>query len=384
MTALSDAYAGTVAAERGRHRLFVGIGLFVTGAVLVVAGIIAAGSELLTANGFSLGEARWLAGVLGGIGVPAVFLGIFTILPAGRTIRGTALIGASVAMFGVALFAHAYPCQWIGNSCATSAANLTLPTAGVYFAGTLTTFWCLFTGVANFKTRNDPGGTVRMEIRNITRQGDGGDDDSGDGFGGLGGVGLFGTDPDGDVATQTNAPGSAPAGGAAATSDGGAAAEQLSTPAGSNTAQPGSTASASTTPNAGSPTSSQSAPTSSQSTTTNDQSETTTTSSQSATTTNTQSTADGSTTTDRTGGSTTGGSTTTTSSVDKVQPNASRGPTSGVPSRSDDSTEASIDRYCGSCAQFQYVRTDSGIQPYCAHHDELMDDMESCESWEPR
>ena len=373
MTALSDAYSGTVADQRGRGRLYLGVGLFVAGAILVVAGIVAAGSGLLTAQGYSLGEARWLAGVLGGSGVPAVFLGIFTILPAGRTTRGAALIGASIAMFGVALFAYAYPCQWIGNTCATGGPNLTLPTAGVYFLGTLTTFWCLFTGVANFKTRNDPGGTVRMEIRNITHQGDAGGDD--DGFGGLGGVGFFGTDPDGDVATQTNAPGSGPAGGAAATSDGGAAAEQLSTPAGSNTVQPESTQNASTTgtsttPNTGSPTSSQSEVTSSQSATTSDQSATTTTSSQSATTTNTQ--------------STTGGSTTTTSSVDKVQPNASRGPTSGVPSRSDDSTEASIDRYCGSCAQFQYVRTDNGIQPYCAHHDELMDDMESCDSWEPR
>ena len=360
MTALSDAYSGTVADQRGRGRLYLGVGLFVAGAILVVAGIVAAGSGLLTAQGYSLGEARWLAGVLGGVGVPAVFLGIFTILPAGRTTRGAALIGASIAMFGVALFAYAYPCQWIGNTCATGGPNLTLPTAGVYFLGTLTTFWCLFTGVANFKTRNDPGGTVRMEIRNITHQGDAGDD--GDGFGGLGGVGFFGTDPDGDVATQTNAPGSAPAGGAAATSDGGAATETLSTPAGSDTAQPGSTPSASTTPNAGS--------TSNQSATTSDQSATPTTSNQSAAATNAQSTTDG--------------STTTTSGVDQVQPNASRGPTSGAPSRSDDSTEASIDRYCGSCAQFQYVRTDSGIQPYCAHHDELMDDMESCDSWEPR
>ena len=375
MTALSDAYAGTVADQRGRGRLYLGVGLFVAGAILVVAGIVAAGSGLLTAQGYSLGEARWLAGILGGVGVPAVFLGIFTILPAGRTTRGAALIGASIAMFGVALFAYAYPCQWIGNTCATGGPNLTLPTAGIYFLGTLTTFWCLFTGVANFKTRNDPGGTVRMEIRNITHQGDA-DDDGGDGFGGLGGVGFFGTDPDGDVATQTNAGKTEPAGGAAATSDGGATTEQLSTPAGSNTAHPESTPSTSTTPNTGSATNSQSATTSSQSATTSGQSAT---SSQSATTTNTQSTTGGSTTTDRTGGSTT-----TTSGVDQVQPNASRGPTSGTPSRSDDSSEASIDRYCGSCAQFQYVRTDSGIKPYCAHHDELMDDMESCESWEPR
>ena len=359
MTALSDAYAGTVADQRGRGRLYLGVGLFVVGAILVVAGIVAAGSGLLTSQGYSLGEARWFAGILGGIGVPAVFLGIFTILPAGRTTRGAALIGASIAVFGVALFAYAYPCQWIGNTCATGGPNLTLPTAGVYFLGTLTTFWCLFTGVANFKTRNDPGGTVRMEIRNITGQTDATEERNKGGS--LGGVGLFGADPDGDVATQTNTPGSTPAGGAAATSDGGATTEQLTSPAEepTTTQQPTepSTRATTSTKTTGSTT-----PTTESTTSTT---ESTPAPSSSSTTTPDQAEP-------------------TSSGVDRVSPKASRGPTSGTPSRSDDSGEASIDRYCGSCAQFKYVRTDTGIQPYCAHHDELMDDMESCESWEPR
>ena len=42
------------------------------------------------------------------------------------------------------------------------------------------------------------------------------------------------------------------------------------------------------------------------------------------------------------------------------------------------------DTYCGNCAQFEYVRTDQGMQPYCGHHDELMDDMDACEEWTPR
>ena len=357
MTALSDAYAGTVADQRGRGRLYLGVGLFVVGAILVVAGIVAAGSGLLTAQGYSLGEARWFAGILGGVGVPAVFLGIFTILPAGRTTRGTALIGASIAVFGVALFAYAYPCQWIGNTCATGGPNLTLPTAGVYFLGTLTTFWCLFTGVANFKTRNDPGGTVRMEIRNITGQTDATEERNKGGS--LGGVGLFRADPDGDVATQTNTPGSTPAGGAAATSDGGATTEQLTSPAEEPTTtqqptEPSTRTAESTRTTESTPTSATESPP----------------------TTDSTPSASSATTPDRSGAAADG--------VDQISPKASRGPTDGAPSRSDDSGEASIDRYCGSCAQFKYVRTDTGIQPYCAHHDELMDDMESCESWEPR
>jgi hypothetical protein len=42
------------------------------------------------------------------------------------------------------------------------------------------------------------------------------------------------------------------------------------------------------------------------------------------------------------------------------------------------------DTYCGNCAKFDYVRTDDGMRPYCAHYDELMDDMEACDSWTPR
>jgi len=34
----------------------------------------------------------------------------------------------------------------------------------VYAAGIITTFWCLFTAVATFKTRNDPGGTVTLTV----------------------------------------------------------------------------------------------------------------------------------------------------------------------------------------------------------------------------
>ena len=41
------------------------------------------------------------------------------------------------------------------------------------------------------------------------------------------------------------------------------------------------------------------------------------------------------------------------------------------------------DRYCGNCVDFDYVRTDDGFQPYCGYHEELMDDMDPCDHWEP-
>ena len=348
MTALSDAYAGTVASRRGRSQLVLGVGLFLVGASLVVAGIAAAGSDVLTSRGYSLADARWMAGILGGVGVPAVFLGIFTILPASRSTRAAAVIGASIAVFGVALFAHAYPCQWIGNTCQTAATDLTLPTAGVYFLGTLTTFWCLFVGIANFKTRNDPGGTVTMEV---TRQGEtkvieverselGGLGGLG-GLGSVGSVGLFGSSPDGNVETQTNGP-SPSTGTAAATSDGGSDAEVITSPGSSSEA-----ASTDTPPEPGV-----------------DQ-------------------VDSRGSTDRQAAATGQQSATTQSS--RSNSSRERASTRDWSTPTPSTASENIDRYCGSCSQFQYVRTkQAGLQPYCALHDELMDDMESCEEWEPR
>jgi hypothetical protein len=304
MTDLSEAYEGSVASQQGRHRLYLGVGLFLAGAALLLAGIIIAGSGLLTAQGYSLGETRWLGGVLGGIGLPAVILGVFTILPASRRTRSTALIGASLSLFGVAIFAHAYPCQWIGTTCTNPGADLTLPTAGIYALGTLTTIGCLLVGIANFKIRNNPGGTVTMEV---TQQGETKtvevEEASG---GGLGGIGFFGATPDGEVDTQTN-----PAGTSSPTSDGGATANGISSPLDTSQAASGAQPDA-------------------------------------------------------------------TTGVDHIGP--------GSPSRSAGRTptESSVDRYCGSCVEFKYVRTDSGIRPYCAHHDELMDDMDACDDWQSR
>ncbi|MFW6320790.1 MAG: DUF7139 domain-containing protein [Halohasta sp.] len=308
MTDLSEAYKGTVASQQGRHRLYLGVGLFCFGAVLLAVGIIAAGSGLLTSRGYSIGQTRWVGGILGGLGLPALSLGVFTVLPADRRTRTAALVGASLSVFGVAIFAHAYPCQWIGTTCANPGTDLTLPTAGVYALGTLTTVWCLFIGVANFKIRNDPGGTVTMEI---TREGrtETVEVERSE-LGGFGGIGFFGSTPDGEVETQTNPRGRQPAAGT--TSDGGATAESLSSPLDASATE----------------------------------------------------------TTEGPDGSRSTG-------VDRIGP--------GTPSRSGEMpTESSVDRYCGSCAEFKYVRTDTGIRPYCGYHDELMDDMDACEEWRSR
>lgn len=46
--------------------------------------------------------------------------------------------------------------------------------------------------------------------------------------------------------------------------------------------------------------------------------------------------------------------------------------------------ETVVDKYCGNCEHFDYVDTAGGMKPYCALYDEIMDDVEPCDDWEPK
>lgn len=157
MTSLAEVYHG--ARNESLRRLYLGTGLFAAGALLSVVAILVASTGVLRPLGFGVYEAREVAGVLAGLGVPAVFVGIFTVLPASDRERAIAAVGAAIAVLGVVLFWATYPEQWI----TAAEDHLTLPVTTVYFIGVLTTFWSLFTAVVNFKVRNDPGGTVTLE-----------------------------------------------------------------------------------------------------------------------------------------------------------------------------------------------------------------------------
>lgn len=276
MTSLAEAYGAT---GRGRRRLYLGTALFGTGAIMVVAGIVIASTDLLVGH-LGVFGAREAAGILAGLGIPAVFIGVFSVLPASGAERAVAAIGACVTVLGVLLFWQVYPEQWYG----ATANHLTLPVVAVYFLGAITTFWGLFTAVVNFKTRNDPGGTVTLE--RIIRRVQGLEPDpepapsppqttSGSGVGVLGDV-----DREPVMADQSESDAEVMA---ARASDGGTAAAPVRTPEPSE-----------------------------------------------------------------------------------------RSP-----------AESSPDRYCGTCGQFDYIRTDAGMQPYCGYYDEFMDDMDPCEHWAP-
>lgn len=228
MTSLAEAYEGHVGEVRSLRRLYLGAGLFVSGTLLVVAGIVAATTDALAAVGLGGFAAKHAAGVLAGLGVPAVFVGVFTVLPASERVRAAAAIGASVAILGVALFWYAYPAHWDGHG-----QHLTLPVVAVYFFGTITTFWCLFTAVVNFKTRNDPGGTVTLELlhEGQTRTVEVARTDLEDTGSAFGGVGILGNVVDEVEDAGGRATGPAPA------SDGGSTSDEIRTPAGTAAAR---------------------------------------------------------------------------------------------------------------------------------------------------
>ncbi|GAB7020206.1 DUF7139 domain-containing protein [Halostagnicola bangensis] len=303
MTSLAEVYQGNEREVSSLRRLYAGTILVVIGAILAVVAVLVATTELFSGYFADQYAALEAAGILAGIGVPAALVGVFIVLPASRRVKAAAAIGASLCLLGVALFWHAYPHHWRGYG-----DNLTLHVSAVYLLGLFISVWCLFTAVVNFKTRNDPGGMLEM---NVTRKGETKivevDNSS---SGPLGGVGLLGSDPDGNVETQTNVEsespssssggssgtGDLPGAGTVTTSDGGSKTADIDSPLG---------------------------------------------------------TGDG-------------------HDAEFVD----------APVEPDEPVETA-DQYCGNCRHFEYVRTSSGMVPYCGYHDGAMEDMDACDEWTP-
>jgi hypothetical protein len=336
MTSLNDVYDGEVGRVASRRQQVVGTGLFLLGA----AGLVAAIAFATTAVGqrFGLGEyaAREVAGTVAGLGLPAVILGVFTVLPSGRRTRAAAALGTSISVLGVALFRNIYPYTWV-----EARPLLALAVSTVYFVGIVTAFWALFAAVATFKTRNDPGGTARMEV---TEEGTIRLVEEAQSVPSMGGVGLFGGDPDGDVETQTNRQSAARSDGSgneSVQSGAGIGGPDISEPGTQRTAQPERTDQATVGNGYESGGSQQGAP------------------------------SEGA----------------IDSDIAQAGPESTASADGGTASVSGDPiTDTAVrrgepDTYCGNCRHFQYVMHDGDIEPYCGFHEDLMDDMDACSAW---
>ena len=85
MEHLGDAYGGRRWSGRDPRRVYAGVVLGALGALAVVVGLLVVTtplSGLLGAN--DLRSAEKLAGTLGGLGIPALFLSVVAVLPSSR------------------------------------------------------------------------------------------------------------------------------------------------------------------------------------------------------------------------------------------------------------------------------------------------------------
>lgn len=407
MNSLADTYTGGASPRRLRY----GIGLLGSGTVLAVLAIVIATTPI---GGDPAGySARQIAGILGGIGAPAILGGIVLILPAAPQLRVAAAIGASLTVLGVAMFWYAYPEHWAGYG-----NNLTGYVMTVYFIGMLLLAGCLFAGIAAVqkqqrtpstdttspKSRTSSVNLLGSIVGTVTPSSKTSASDKavrksssqqpttgGDRLG-----------ADADTTEQTESPDEAAFRSAEelASSDGGTISTDITdvmTPEQSqyiDTVDTGDKRDGEmpgyisdpedvdTDVGANVP------------------------SGQSGTATETT-IIDGESSSDRTADGTTG---TGSRSQQSQQPNQSgTGETTAASTGSESERESTIDtatdgneglsrdalfegdvdedkrpdltdRYCGNCASFTYG--ESGIQPYCAYHDERLDTMEPCQDWE--
>jgi hypothetical protein len=161
MPSLSEAY--TDRRDRGTRdprRIALGAAVSLSGAVALVAALLVVTTPLGDLLGASDPiAAKHLGGVLAGLGGPAVLLGVVAVLPSKRRQQVGVVAGSIVAIAGVSLFSVAYPQRWFH-----AADPLVFETAMVYFLGAFVALWYVFVAVVNFRRRNDPHGTVTLEI----------------------------------------------------------------------------------------------------------------------------------------------------------------------------------------------------------------------------
>ena len=153
MQSLDEAYGRTRADDPRSRRVIAGLALVAGGVVAVFAALL-----LLALEGDTT-AANLRAGAIAGTGIPVMLLGVVVVLPASLHERIGVVLGTVLSAVGVGLFWHAYPARW------TQTANsLAFETLLVYGLGCAVALWFVFTAIATFRRRNNPHGTVQLEV----------------------------------------------------------------------------------------------------------------------------------------------------------------------------------------------------------------------------
>jgi hypothetical protein len=161
MENLGDAYGGRRWNGRDPRRIAAGVVLGVAGVAALVTAILVVTTSLSAMLGITdLRTAEKLAGVLGGLGIPALFLSVVVVLPSSRRQQLGVVLGNAGCLVGIGLFVRAYPARWTNG-----AETLAFETTMAYFLGSCLALWFVLTAMAGFRIRNNPGGTVRLELK---------------------------------------------------------------------------------------------------------------------------------------------------------------------------------------------------------------------------
>jgi hypothetical protein len=158
MPSLDEAYTRSQFSARNPRRVAAGLTLGAAGALAVLTAIA------LVALGGDATAPKAYAGVLAGLGIPALLLSVVVVLPASTRKRLGVVAGSSLTVVGVWLFWEAYPTQWTRTG-----ESIAFPTVMVYAVGAAVALWFVFAAIATFRLRNNPAGTVELEV---VRQGE--------------------------------------------------------------------------------------------------------------------------------------------------------------------------------------------------------------------
>lgn len=152
MTSLDEAYSNRDGLADSR-RAVVGLGLLTVGALTIATaiGLIWFGSNTPTIKSY--------AGLTAGVGIPVMLLGVVAVLPASRRQRLGVIFGTFLAGGGVWLFSYAYPTRWT-----RTADPLAFETLTLYGIGCAIALWFVFSTIASTRLRNNPHGTVSLEV----------------------------------------------------------------------------------------------------------------------------------------------------------------------------------------------------------------------------
>lgn len=151
MTSLDEAYGGESPVSRPRQA--------VAGGALVGLGVVAIVVAMVAVWTGSNTAAKQTAGVAAGVGIPLMLIGIVVALPASRRTRLGVVVGTALSVGGVWLFQYAYPTRWT-----RTADPLAFETLLLYGVGCAIAVWFVFTAIANTRLRNNPQGTVSLEV----------------------------------------------------------------------------------------------------------------------------------------------------------------------------------------------------------------------------